>query len=141
MASGGVSAGIVVGVDGSATSRVAVHWAAREAERRGLPLTLVHSASTHVSPLTARWMVFGQHELPHRRVQQIINDAVDIAGDSARHAGPTQVNTKVVFTDPVEILVELSREAELVVVGSRRRRGLWRALSATIGSALMQRSR
>lgn len=140
MTSDGVSAGIVVGIDGSATSRVAVHWATREAERRRLPLTLVHAASTHVTPLGVRRIVLGQHKLPHQRVQQIIDDAADIAGDSARHGGPTQVNTKVVFIDPVDILVEISREAELVVVGSRRRCRLWRALFATAGSALRLRS-
>ena len=34
--------GIVVGVDGSAASRVAVDWAARDAAMRRVPLTLVH---------------------------------------------------------------------------------------------------
>ncbi|GFG86214.1 universal stress protein [Mycolicibacter algericus] len=141
MARDAESAGVVVGIDGSATSRIAVHWAAREAERRGLPLTLVHAASTELSPRVARWMVFGQHELPHRRVQRIIDDAVDIAGDSARHDGPTQVNPKLVFTDPIDTLVEMSRKAELVVVGSRRRRRLWHALTGSVGSALTERSR
>ena len=35
--------GIVVGVDGSPSSRVAVRWAAREATMRNVPLTLVHA--------------------------------------------------------------------------------------------------
>ena len=34
--------GIVVGVDGSPPSKVAVDWAAREALLRNLPLTLIH---------------------------------------------------------------------------------------------------
>jgi hypothetical protein len=34
--------GILVGVDGSPPSKVAVDWAAREASLRGLPLALVH---------------------------------------------------------------------------------------------------
>ena len=34
--------GIVVGVDGSPASKVAVQWAARDAELRSVPLTLVH---------------------------------------------------------------------------------------------------
>ena len=34
--------GILVGVDGSPPSKVAVDWAAREASMRDLPLTLVH---------------------------------------------------------------------------------------------------
>ncbi|WP_426570252.1 universal stress protein [Streptomyces canus] len=34
--------GVVVGLDGSADSRAAAEWAAREAKRRFLPLELVH---------------------------------------------------------------------------------------------------
>ena len=34
--------GIIVGVDGSPPSKVAVDWAAREASLRHLPLTLLH---------------------------------------------------------------------------------------------------
>lgn len=33
---------VTVGLDGSAESRAAAEWAAREAELRGLPLKLVH---------------------------------------------------------------------------------------------------
>jgi nucleotide-binding universal stress UspA family protein len=44
--------GIAVGVDGSAPSKVAVDWAAREASLRGLPLTLVHVTP---SSLTRMW--------------------------------------------------------------------------------------
>ena len=40
--------GVVVGVDGSPGSKVAVQWAARDAELRNVPLTLVH-----VVPATA----------------------------------------------------------------------------------------
>lgn len=140
MASGAAGAGIVVGVDGSAASRVAVHWAAREAERRELPLTVVHAASTRLTPLMARWIVLGQHELPHERLQRIIDDAVNVAVDSIRRGRALPVSTKVVFTDPVDILTELSRKAHLVVVGSRSRRGLRRILFGSVGSALTPRS-
>ena len=34
--------GIVVGVDGSPASKVAVYWAARDAAMRNIPLTVVH---------------------------------------------------------------------------------------------------
>ncbi|UVO13056.1 universal stress protein [Mycobacterium sp. SVM_VP21] len=139
MASNTASAGIVVGVDGSSASRAAVRWGAQEADRRALPLTLVHAASTQLSPLMARRIVFGQHELPHRRVQRIVDDAVDVASDSGRGAVPAQLKAKVVFTDPVDVLADLSRQADLVVVGSSGRRRLRHLLSGSVGAALTPR--
>ena len=44
--------GILVGVDGSPPSKVAVDWAAREALLRGLPLTMVHIIP---SPNMRKW--------------------------------------------------------------------------------------
>ncbi|HWT49653.1 MAG TPA: universal stress protein, partial [Mycobacterium sp.] len=41
--------GIVVGIDDSPAARVAVQWAARDAELRNVPLTLVHAVSPEVS--------------------------------------------------------------------------------------------
>jgi nucleotide-binding universal stress UspA family protein len=47
-----VHLGIIVGVDDSPAAKVAVDWAAREAELRNLPLTLVHAISPN---LTTWW--------------------------------------------------------------------------------------
>ncbi len=134
-----MSTRVVVGIDGSAPSRIAVHWAARNAERRGAALTFVHAAPTHMTPLVARWKVLGQHELPHERLQRVIDDAINIAIDSTRNSGLIQVTTKVVFTDAVDILVDLSRDAELVVVGSHNRCAVRRTLFASVSSQLIRR--
>ncbi len=42
--------GIVVGVDGSEVSQLAIDWAARDAALRGVPLTLVHVLPAEVEP-------------------------------------------------------------------------------------------
>ena len=46
MSSGPAHPGVLVGVDGSPSSRVAVRWAAHEATVRNIPLTPVHVVST-----------------------------------------------------------------------------------------------
>ena len=40
--------GVVVGVDGSAASKVAVEWAARNASMHNVPLTLAHVMAPQV---------------------------------------------------------------------------------------------
>ena len=49
MSSRNAPLGFVVGIDDSPTARVAVQWAAHDAELRKIPLTLVHAISPEVS--------------------------------------------------------------------------------------------
>lgn len=54
--------GVLVGVDGSPASNVAVAWAARDAEMRNLPLTIVHVVNADVAtwppmPYPETWAV------------------------------------------------------------------------------------
>ena len=108
--------GIVVGVDGSPASKVAVQWAARDAELRKVPLTLVHvvraTAGTWTeTPLLPEWMR-GQRE----RGRQVIDDALKIVDESCQR-GPAQVHCEMPSANAVPALVDLSKNADLVVVG------------------------
>lgn len=108
--------GIVVGVDGSPASKVAVQWAARDAELRKVPLTLVHvvraTAGTWLeTPLLPEWMR-GQRE----RGRQVIDDALKIVDESCQR-GPAQVHCEMPSANAVPALVDLSKNADLVVVG------------------------
>ena len=107
--------GIVVGVDGSPASKVAVQWAARDAELRNVPLTLVHvvraTAGTWLeTPSLPEWMR-GQRE----RGRQVIDDALKIVEESCQR-GPAQVHCEMPSANAVPALVDLSKNAELVVV-------------------------
>jgi nucleotide-binding universal stress UspA family protein len=131
--------GIVVGVDGSPASKVAVQWAARDAELRNVPLTLVHvltaTAGTWLgAPLPPSW-TRGQGE----RGQQVIDEALKIVDESCqRH--PADINCEIPSAGAVSALVALSREAELVVVG-RRGNGTMRGRPlGSVSSALVHHS-
>ena len=108
--------GIVVGVDGSPGSDAAVQWAAHDAELRNVPLTLAH-----VLPVTAdSWLsasllpawTHGQQE----RGQQLMDEALKIAQD-CRQPGSAPIYCEMPSAVTVPALVEMSRGAELVVVG------------------------
>ena len=108
--------GVVVGVDGSPGSKVAVQWAARDAELRNVPLTLVHvlpaTAGTWLeSSLVPAWMR-GQRE----RGRQAIDEALKIAGESAQR-GSAQIDCAMPSAITVPALVDMSKDADLIVVG------------------------
>jgi len=48
MSTRNASLGIIVGIDGSPAARLAVQWAAHDAELRKIPLTLVQAISPEI---------------------------------------------------------------------------------------------
>lgn len=131
--------GVLVGVDGSPASQNAVAWAAREAELRNVPLTLIHV----LMPATA--MTWPEVPLPPGFMQwqeaegrNIIRDATAIAQDATRTAAePIQIDSEIVVGSPVASLADLSKEAQIVVVGSHGRGRLQRLLGS-VSSGLAQ---
>lgn len=131
--------GLVVGVDGSPRSAVAVSWAARDAELRNVPLTLVHAVPGIGADPQGR--AFGWPSL--RRARRILDDALAVVDASCRAGGPPEVITKVAPAHPVAALIELSRDAELLVVGGSRPHGaglVRRLLSGSVSSRLVDRA-
>ncbi|MEU0938544.1 universal stress protein [Embleya sp. NPDC005971] len=111
---------IVVGIEDTDAGRLAVVWAADEAARRGLPLRLVHALDW---PLGA-----DRHpeSNPHRqtwgeRFRATGVRALDAARELVAPRHP-RLSTESVLADgtPVAALREHSRDAAMVVLGSRR---------------------
>lgn len=131
MASRNAHLGIVVGIDGSPAATVAVQWAVRDAELRNIPLTLVHAISPDIAtwpdiplpPGLARW-----HK-DHGR--QLIDDGLKIVDEASRHGGPAGVHSELLSSAAIPTLVDISKNAELMVTGCR---GGGRWLGRRIGS-------
>ncbi|AQA04681.1 hypothetical protein BVC93_22210 [Mycobacterium sp. MS1601] len=127
---------IVVGVDGSACSTAAVQWAAAEALLRQAPLRIVYAA---VPPAVATWVSSAALPtafagLQRDAGQRILHDAEALAGSDV------QVNTEFVAGAPGPALIERSRDAALVVVGSNGRGALARAVLGSVSTALLHQS-
>ncbi len=105
---------IVVGYDGSDSSVAALSWAARQATLTGSTLEIV---MTWEWPPSYGWSVPVPDDFdPESDIENAL-DAV-VAQVLADHPG-LQVNPRVVSGHPAPILVEASKGAELLVVGSR----------------------
>ncbi|TFV63954.1 universal stress protein [Geodermatophilus sp. DF01-2] len=108
--------GVVVGDDGSAASRDAVLWAAEDAARRGAPLHVVRCWQMTTAPQPGSWKV--GYIPPLEDWEQAVIRELDAAWASLRDRVP-ELRLHAVHGRPGRVLVEASRDADLVVVGSR----------------------
>ena len=131
---------IVVGVDGSAQSRIALDWAMTEAGLRQVPLTVV----TVVPVAAGAWGPAGQPSLdpfnePGREVvQRAAQDKVDKA--LAERAGQPEVSVTVraVVGLPADELIQASENAEMLVVAARGAGGFTRLMTGSVSSQVAQ---
>nr|WP_197374956.1 universal stress protein [Mycolicibacterium baixiangningiae] len=142
MMSTALSPGIVVAVDGSPDSSAALRWSAHEAALHRLPLLLVHvlSADVTVAWATAVPAVPLPTEYFEGREEQaraVLAEAEALVND----AGATEVTTTVIEAAPVPALVDASREADMVVVGSRGHSAVKRLLLGSVSTGLLHHAR
>lgn len=133
--------GVVVGADGSASSQVAVRWAAREAAMRHAPLTVVHIADS-VSA-TASTVAWPAGRIPDEVLEIQENDARNVVADAKRAAESAatgdrpEIDSELLFGRPVPALVGLSKNAQMLVVGRRGRTGRHSRLLGSVSAGLI----
>ncbi|BCY09433.1 universal stress protein [Actinoplanes sp. L3-i22] len=111
------SAPVIVGADGSAPSLRAVEYAAAEAALRRRPLLIVHAYVWPPVALPFSPGVAASADTSLRRGStEILNDA---AWHAARVAPGVAGDVRTVLGDPAAVLLELSDQAELLVLGTR----------------------
>lgn len=114
---------VVVGYDGSAQARAAVQWAAQEAVRRAASLHVAYAAD-YPGPVAPSW-------LP----EEAVRSAASVAAEGAEHARAAapglEVTRSTSIGSPAGVLVDESRRASLLVVGTR---GHGELLGALLGS-------
>lgn len=111
--------GIVVGVDGSTGSHEALGWAAREAAIRHVPLTVVTVNPVMASAWTGNPVILPPDEPAVEHARAVAEEAAGKATSQLGDARPTSVTVRAVSGFIAEELISASRDAEMLVVGSR----------------------
>ncbi|ACU84371.1 universal stress protein UspA-like protein [Brachybacterium faecium DSM 4810] len=105
---------VVVGTDGSASSRRAVEWAAAEAAQRGVPALIVYVAEwagmgfPGVQPVSERELLTLGEKLVTKELARVRAQFADV-----------QVRGELTTGDASAVLIEASHRAGLVIVGAR----------------------
>ncbi|OBH98134.1 universal stress protein [Mycobacterium sp. E2733] len=128
--------GVVVAVDGSQASNAAAIWAAHEAAMRQIPLTVVHAVMTP----TATWPPVPYPESLAVRLEDEGKKAIMYAIKLAQEALPADrkvtIHRELVYSSPALALINMSNQAEMIVVGTAGRgllaRGVLGSVSATV---------
>jgi nucleotide-binding universal stress UspA family protein len=110
---------IVVGVDGSDSSRAALRWAHDEAAHHGASLTVVtawHLPPLPMTPPFGSLTEEGYGDQPRKNALGVLEDLV--AGLEAKEPA-VDVRTSIAEGSPAKVLIERSSECDLMVVGSR----------------------
>lgn len=127
---------ILVGVDGSPSSNAAVEWAARAAALHNLPLTLVHVlAPPVVMTFPETPMPPGYTEWQQKQGERHLREAVAIAETQGENL---RVDARIVVGSTVPMLVDATRDAARLVVGSRGHGLLRRSLLGSVSSSLVR---
>jgi len=130
--------GILVAIDGSAESDAAVRWAAQEAAMRQAPITLLHV----VVPVVTSWPVPSLqaefNEWQEDNARQVIEGAEKMLRADVGAAAVSDLHSQIEHAYVVPALVSASKDAEMVVVGSRGLGAVGRAVLGSTSGGLLR---
>ncbi|AMO60693.1 universal stress protein UspA-like protein [Mycolicibacterium phlei] len=120
---------VLLGIDGSPASEEATALAFDEASRRGADVLALHAWSDVVYPALGGWQGYEEE------AQALL--AERLAGWRERYPDVT-VHRRVVCDQPAKWLIDLSEDAQLVVVGSHGRGGFKGLLLGSVAARVAQ---
>ena len=129
--------GIIVGIDGSTHSERALGWAVHEAGIRQVPLKVITIYRRNVSHWGAGAITDPQEHAIAIQAREAAQDATDKALAHAGDARPTSVTVEAHGGIPAEELVNASKDADMIVVGSRGTGGFARLHLGSVGSQIV----
>jgi nucleotide-binding universal stress UspA family protein len=124
---------IVVGIDGSGHSRRALEWAIKEAAVRRVPLTVITVHEIAVG-YWGSGVAYPEDHAVAEHARQAAQTEVDKVLAEVGESRPESVTVESVSGTPPEELIRASRDADMVVVGSRGAGGFARLLMGSVSN-------
>jgi nucleotide-binding universal stress UspA family protein len=132
-----VQRGIVVGVDGSPLSIEALRWAARMEQTVGGPITAV--SAWHIPASGVPFAEYpGIDWNPEQDATGVLDAALEEAFGAERPAG---LIAKAIEGRPAQVLIDASRDASMLVLGSRGLGGFMGMLLGSVSRACAEHAK
>ena len=128
---------IIVGVDGSDSSRAALQWAYDEAAHHGASLTVISTWHPPALPMTPPYGAIPPEDYGDQPRREALDLLDRFTSALAPRTPAVDVRTSVEEGNPAAVLIERSREADLLVVGSRGHGGFAGMLLGSVSQHLV----
>ena len=128
---------IIVGVDGSDSSKGALDWAYEEAVHHGASLSVIAAFNPPALPMTPPYGSVppeGYQSQPRRDALDLLDRLI---GPFEAKDPAVDIRTVVEEGSPAKVLIERSKEADLLVVGSRGHGGFAGMLLGSVSQHLV----
>src|SRR5258705_3458945 len=130
--------GITVGVDGSSGARQGLEWAMKEAAAHDAPLTVLTVHVVATDGWTGNPIILPADEPELDKTRHAAEEAVAEVASRLGESRPASVTIRAVNGIPAQELINASRDADLMVVGSRGTGGFARLLLGSVSNQVVQ---
>jgi len=129
--------GILVGIDGSVHSQLALEWAAKEAALRHTSLTVL-TVYHGVAGFWGGTLQYAGDQALVDKARQAAQAETDKVLAGLGDARPTSVTVKAAEAIPSDALLKEGADAELIVLGSRGGGGFSRMLLGSVSATVVE---
>lgn len=130
--------GIIVGLDGSHHSTRALGWAIKEGALQHAAVTVLAVHSVPASPWTGNPTILSGESEELAKIRQLAEEMTQKVTSQLGESRPASVTVQAIAGYPAQALIEASRDADLVVVGSRGAGGFAHLLVGSVSSQVVQ---
>ena len=128
---------IIAGVDGSEESRAALQWAYDEAAHHGASLTVVMTWHPPTLPQSPPYGALTEKDYESQPKLEALGVLDGLVAGLEKRTPEVDVRTSIEEGSPARVLIERSKGADLVVVGSRGHGGFAGMLLGSVSQHLV----